>query len=412
MNSIAMAQQGVLQQAENGKGQRPLKILIAADTYLPDVNGAAVFGLRLAQAMTRRGHEVHVIAARPGKGASYLEERQEARVHRLRSHSVPTHENWRICFPWEIKSEIRRIFDDVQPDVVHIQCHYMIGQATIAEAVRRGIRTIATNHFMPENLEPFLPFPQWFLDIVARNSWRDMGKIMGKAAVVTTPTPLAAKAMKDHARLDKVLPLSNGIDSAHYELADGEVIDRPVHPTVLFVGRLAQEKHVDVLIEALAKTDPALNVHAEIVGDGEVRPQLEAKVSELNLGGRVKFLGYVDDDELRRAYLRATVFCQPGTAELQSLVSLEAMSASKPVLLANAMALPHLVDDGVNGYLFTPRDAVDLAAKLELVLKQPEQDLQAMGRASHTKAVRHAIDKTMDTFEKLYRGASAEDFRS
>lgn len=411
MNSIATAGQGVPQQVEERKGQRPLKILIAADTYLPDVNGAAVFGLRLAQAMTRRGHRVHVVAARPGKGSSYLEERPEARVHRLRSHSVPTHESWRICFPWEIKAEIRRLFDEVKPDVVHIQCHYMIGQATIAEAVRRGIRTVATNHFMPENLEPFLPFPQWFLDIVAKNSWRDMGKIMGKAAVVTTPTPLAAKAMKDHARLNDVLPLSNGIDSAHYELAPGETIEKPDHPTVLFVGRLAQEKHVDVLIDALGRTDPELNVHAEIVGDGEVRSQLEAKVTELGLGGRVRFLGYIDDDELRRAYLRATVFCQPGTAELQSLVSLEAMSASKPVLLANAMALPHLVDDGVNGYLFAPRDAADLAAKLELVLRQSPDQLAAMGEASHAKAARHAIDKTMDAFEQLYRGASAEDFR-
>ncbi|HXF01375.1 MAG TPA: glycosyltransferase, partial [Arthrobacter sp.] len=170
-------------------GPKPLKILIAADTYPPDVNGAAVFGFRLATAMTKRGHSVDIIAGRSDKGPTFLEPRPEAQVHRLRSHSVPTHETWRICLPWEIKRDIKRIFDEVQPDVVHIQCHYMIGQATIAEAVRRGIRTIATNHFMPENLEPFLPFPQWFLNIVAKNSWRDMGKIMGKAAVVTTPTP-------------------------------------------------------------------------------------------------------------------------------------------------------------------------------------------------------------------------------
>lgn len=410
MNSIVTTDQGVLRQVSENQGPRPLKILIAADTYLPDVNGAAVFGLRLAQAMSKRGHDVHVVAARPEQGTTYVERRPEAAVHRLRSHGVPTHESWRICFPWEIKRDIRRIFDEVQPDVVHIQCHYMIGQATMAEAVRRGIRAIATNHFMPENLEPFLPFPQWFLDIVAKNSWRDMGKIMGKAAVVTTPTPLAAKAMKEHAFLHKVLPLSNGIDSAHYELAPDEVVEKPGHPTVLFAGRLAQEKHVDVLIEAISLTDPDLNVHLEIVGEGEVRPMLDAKVAELGMAGRVKFLGHVDDDELRQAYLRTTVFCQPGTAELQSLVSLEAMSASKPVVLANAMALPHLVDDGVNGYLFTPRDPVDLAAKLDLVLKQSPEDIQAMGEASHDKAAKHAIDKTMDTFEKLYRGGSVDDF--
>jgi glycosyltransferase involved in cell wall biosynthesis len=410
MKTTATTQHEVLPGIDADTGTRPLKILIAADTYPPDVNGAAVFGFRLATAMTKRGHNVHIIAARPGKGPTCTEQRSEATVHRLRSHSVPTHETWRICLPWEIKRDIRRIFDEVQPDVVHIQCHYMIGQATIAEATRRGIRTIATNHFMPENLEPFLPFPQWFLNIVARNSWRDMGKIMGKAAVVTTPTPLAAKAMREHARLEKVLPLSNGIDSANYELAPGEVVDKPGHPTVLFVGRLAQEKHVDVLIEAVGRTDPALDVHLEIVGGGEVRPALEAKVAQLGLQDRVNFAGHVDDAALRLAYLRATVFCQPGTAELQSLVSLEAMSASKPVLLANAMALPHLVRDGENGYLFTPGDPSDLAAKLELILRRTPEEIEAMGAASHAMVVKHGIKKTMDTFEKLYRGGTAEDY--
>ncbi|NKX56628.1 glycosyltransferase [Arthrobacter mobilis] len=407
---MAIPEEGVLTHVSAKSGTRPLKILIAADTYPPDVNGAAVFGFRLAQAMTRRGHEVHILAARPDKGPTCIEQRAEATVHRLRSHAVPTHETWRICLPWEIKRDIKRIFDEVQPDVVHIQCHYMIGQNTIAEASRRGIRTIATNHFMPENLEPFLPFPQWFLNIVARNSWRDMGRIMGKAAVVTTPTPLAAKAMREHARLEKVLPLSNGIDSANYEPAPGEVIEKPEHPTVLFVGRLAQEKHVDVLIEAVGRTDPALDVRLEIIGGGEVRPALEAKVAELGLQDRVHFAGHVDDAALRLAYLRATVFCQPGTAELQSLVSLEAMSASKPVLLANAMALPHLVEDGVNGYLFTPRDPADLAAKLELILRRSPEEIEAMGAASHMMAVKHSINKTMDTFERLYRGGTADDY--
>ena len=233
---------------------------------------------------------------------------------------------------------------------------------------------------------------------------------MGKAAVVTTPTPLAAKAMRDHAFLHKVLPLSNGIDAAAYELAPGETIDKPEHPTVLFAGRLAVEKNVDTLIEALAMTDPALNVHLEIVGGGDERKNLEGRVAAMGLGRRVSFLGHVDDDELRRAYLRASVFCQPGTAELQSLVSLEAMSASKPVVLANAMALPHLVEDGVNGYLFAPRDPADLAVKLNAVLGQSPERLAAMGEASHAKAVRHGIDETMDTFERLYRGASADDY--
>lgn len=389
--------------------QRPLTILIAADTYPPHINGAAQFGYRLAKGMTGRGHNVHVLACRADNGKSFTEFRPEGTVHRLRSHGVPTHEYFRICLPWEIKKEISLLFDRVKPDVVHIQSHYMIGEHVLYEAVKRGVRIVATNHFMPENLNPFLPFPQWFKDIIGRISWKDMGKVMGKADVVTTPTPLAAKAMHQHAFLRKVLPLSNGIDSAAYELQPGEQIEPHPYPTVMFAGRLAEEKHVDVLIEAVSKTPPELNVHLEIVGGGEVRSSLEELVRRLHMTDRVKFLGLASDEELRRAYIQADLFCMPGTAELQSLVTLEAMSASTPVVLADAMALPHLVRDGENGYLFTPNDSDDLAKKITMVLELPADHREAMGQASRQMVEPHSIEGTLQTFEDLYRGARFED---
>ena len=389
--------------------QRPLTILIAADTYPPHVNGAAQFGYRLAKGMTGRGHDVHVLACRADNGKSFTEFRPEGTVHRLRSHGVPTHEYFRICLPWEIKKEISLLFDRVKPDVVHIQSHYMIGEHVLYEAVKRGVRIVATNHFMPENLNPFLPFPQWFKDIIGKISWKDMGKVMGKADVVTTPTPLAAKAMHQHAFLRKVLPLSNGIDSAAYELQPGEQIEPHEHPTVMFAGRLAEEKHVDVLIEAVSKTPPELNVHLEIVGGGEVRSSLEDLVRRLRMTDRVKFLGLASDEELRRAYIQADLFCMPGTAELQSLVTLEAMSACTPVVLADAMALPHLVRDGENGYLFTPNDSDDLAKKITMVLELPADQRAAMGLASRQMVEPHSIEGTLQTFEDLYRGARFED---
>lgn len=393
----------------NKQAGEPLVVLIAADTYPPDVNGAAQFCYRLAKGMGARGHKMHVLAARNDNGPSFTEVRPEAQVHRLRSHSIFTHPTYRLCYPWEIKREISLLFDRVKPDVVHIQCHYMIGKATIEEAVRRGIRVIATNHFMPENLNPFLPFPDWFLKIVAKNSWRDMGKIMGKAAVVTTPTPLAAKAMHDHAFLRKVLPVSNGIDAAAYELEPGEQLAVSERPSVLFAGRLAEEKHVDVLIDAIAKLPSELNAQLEIVGGGEVRPALEAQVARLGIGDRVTFLGSASDEELRKAYIRAAVFVQPGTAELQSLVSLEAASASTPLVLANAMALPHLIDDEKNGFLFEPGNSSDLAEKISRILSLPAEQQRAMGAASRAVAERHGIESTLQTFEDLYYGASYED---
>lgn len=389
--------------------QQKLRILIAADTYPPDVNGAAVFCQRLARHMAARGHEVHVAAARNEPGPDTVQHTEDATVHRFRSFKAPTHEYYRLCLPWLVNPAMARLVDEIEPDVVHVQCHYMIGKAAILAAEERRIRTVATNHFMPENLDPFLPFPQWFRNIVHRNSWRDMSRLMGKAAVVTTPTPLAARTMEEKAGFEHVLPLSNGIDVEHYQPRPGEQIEKHQRPTVLFVGRLAVEKHVDLLIDAIAQTDPVLDIGLEILGDGEQRDRLNQQIQELGLEERVHLRGYVDEDELRRAYIRADVFCQPGTAELQSLVSLEAMSAGTPVVLADALALPHLVDQGRNGFLFAPGDAADLAQKLTQVVTQSEERREAMGLHSLKKATRHSILQTMSAFEDLYRGAEWVD---
>ena len=384
---------------------RRLRVLIAADTYPPDVNGAAVFCHRLARHMSARGHEVHIAAARPTPGSDAVEQRPEATIHRFRSFAAPTHEYYRLCLPWLVEPAMNRLVGQLQPDVIHVQCHYMVGKAAILAAEKHRVRLIATNHFMPENLDPFLPFPQWFKNIVSRNSWRDMGRLMSKASVVTTPTPLAAQTMKDKGGFDHVLPLSNGIDVDYYSPRPGEDLPRRSQPTVLFVGRLAVEKNVDVLIEAVAKTDPDLGICAEIIGDGEQRDLLREQIAELGLEDRVAMRGHVSDAELREAYIAADVFCQPGTAELQSLVSLEAMSAANPVVLADALALPHLVVEGQNGYLFEPFNSDDLAQQLNRVFRKTSQQRRDMGARSREKATQHAIEKTMEAYEELYCGA-------
>lgn len=382
----------------------PLKILIGADTYPPDINGAAQFGHRLAVGMRDRGHEVHVIAGRASDGPSYDIEIDGIHEHRLRSHRPPTHPYYRLCFPWEVQRRVGRILDEVKPDVVHIQCHYIVGRMISWACKRRGIRLISTNHFMPENLNPFLPFPELALKFIAYCSWKDMERVLGRADHVTTPTPIGAKAMHDHGFVTPVIPVSNGIDSARYELEPGEVIAKRDHPVVFFAGRLAVEKNIDVLIRAIALLPAELNAHLELAGTGEIEDDLKSLARAQGVEDRVHFLGFVSDAELREGYLRADVFCQPGTAELQSLVSLEAMSASRPLVLADALALPHLIRDGQNGYLFEPGNAQDLSEKLALVLEASPETRRRMGEVSHEMVQKHSVEKTWDAFEAMYRG--------
>ncbi|WP_144794258.1 glycosyltransferase [Kocuria palustris] len=382
-----------------------LRILVVAETYPPDVNGSSQFSHRLAQAVARRGHDVHIAAPRPGRGPTVRRMDGLVTEHRFRSHTAFTYDTFNFCFPWEIRGEVARLMDELQPDVVHIECHYILGRYFAKEAQSRGIRLIGTNHFIPENIEQYLPLPNPIRRLYRRISWRDMAAVFRRCDVVTAPTPLAVESMREHGFDFPMHPLSNGIDAAQYEPRPGEELPRRQRPTVLFTGRLDPEKHIDVLLRAVASIADRSDVGVEVVGQGGEFDRLHDLSQELGIGERVEFRGYITDEQLRVAYLRADVFCQPGTAELQSLVTLEAMSASTPVLLADARALPHLVEEGVNGWLFPPGDHAELGRLLLRMLELPEQQRRAMGAASRRMVERHSFAATIDAFEQMYLGA-------
>jgi glycosyltransferase involved in cell wall biosynthesis len=80
------------------------------------------------------------------------------------------------------------------------------------------------------------------------------------------------------------------------------------------------------------------------------------------------------------------------------------MASGLPVIAADAMALPHLVKDGVNGYLFAPSEPHDLAGKLARVLSAPAAERERLQRGSLQLVARHDLNRTLDAFEALYRG--------
>ncbi|PZF59532.1 glycosyltransferase family 4 protein [Curtobacterium sp. MCSS17_008] len=382
-------------------GSRPLRVMIAADTFPPDVNGAATFAEQLAVGLAERGHEVHVVAPATSSHHGTFDEEHcgvTLTVHRLRSYRWPWHAWLRFVWPWSVRKWTAPILDAVQPDVVHIQSHIVIGRGIVHEAHDRGIRIVATNHFMPENLLEYVPFGRRTLPIALRIAWNDAAKTYRLADAITTPTVLAADYLRQAIAGQRVLAISCGLDASRYVAGSG----RPADNDIVFVGRVAPEKNLDVLVRALPLLPPELHATLTIVGGGEMIPKLTALVQELGLEDRVRFAGFVSDEAKRAALTNGTVFAMPSTAELQSISSLEAMASGLPVVAADSMALPHLIDG--NGYLFAPGDVQDLAAKLTQVMQAPDQDYRAMRERSLAMIEAHDINRTLATFESLYRG--------
>lgn len=386
----------------------PLKVLIGADTFPPNVNGAARFTSRLAAGLTNRGHEVVIMA--PGFDKShgvFMEPHDgvELRVHRLYSWRWLNHPWFRFVLPWRSKAHARRVLDAEKPDVVHIQSHIVVGRGLTREAVRRGIRVVATNHFMPENIMEHTLIPRFLRKFATRVAWNDAARTYHLCESVTTPTRKAADFLEAETDIEDVHAISCGLNASEYTSNPA----RSDENRIVFVGRVTAEKHIDVLIRAVAKIDPALDVKLDIIGGGELMDHLVKLAAELGIGDRTTFTGYVSDEDLRAGLTRATVFSIPSVAELQSIATMEAMASGLPVVAANAMALPHLVHDGQNGYLFTPGDTDDLAEKLTRVLTASDDEYLRMKRASLAFIRPHDIELTLSTFERLYRGLPVTD---
>ena len=383
---------------------RRLTVLIGADTFTPHVNGAARFAERLAAGLVARGHDVHVMAPSAGRvdtGAFREEvEGEEMTVHRLPSYRWPPHDWLTFVLPWRVRHYARRILDEIQPDVVHIQSHIVIGRGRAREARRRGIPVIATNHVMAENILDFTTLPDALNKLLLKWAWSDAKRTFALTQAVTTPTRRAADFLERTIDISGVIPISCGIDKSNYTPNLGPRDSN----RILFVGRLTSEKQIDVVLRALAKLDPALDASFDVVGSGDQRKSLEHLTAELGLQDRVRFHGHTSEAELRSLYSRATVFAIASIAELQSIATMEAMASGLPIVAADAGALPHLVHDGENGYLFTPGDADELAARLTDVLTANPEDRLRMQQASLDGVVIHDINRTLDTFEALYRG--------
>ena len=217
---------------------RPLRILIAGDTFAPDVNGAAKFATRLAAGLSQRGHEVHVVASAHGRGkeGTRVEEHEGARftVHRLRSILYPGHDWLRFAEPWRARANAASLLDALKPDIVHFQSHIIIGRAFAAEAPKRGIRLVATNHIMFENLMDHSNIPHAVHGPVVNRLWADAARIFEKCDAVTTPTKRSADFLERHTGLSDVQAISCGLIASDYTVSESRNdafrrIRRPCH---------------------------------------------------------------------------------------------------------------------------------------------------------------------------------------
>ncbi len=199
------------------------------------------------------------------------------------------------------------------------------------------------------------------------------------------------------------------------------VVTNPVYPTrgqadpvggadkiLLSVGRLEAQKDQRTLVAAFSQLRADFpEWRLRIVGEGELRPQLERQIAALGIGGRVDLPG--STDLIEEEYVRAQLFVIPSTYESFGLVTAEALAQGLPAVgFADCPGTNELIQPGVNGVLAQGADRVAaLAASLRTMMSSPDLRLR-YGKTAPATVVRFSIDSVTDRWERVLRSLGSD----
>ena len=244
--------------------------------------------------------------------------------------------------------------------------------------------------------------------------------IMSWAEVLIAATPAERAQLLWLYRADqrKVEIVPPGVDLARFSVMDpavakSEIGILPDRRMLLFVGRLEPLKGVDNILKAVARLRArhprALdNVCVNVIGGDISAPdtemmRLKTLRDDLDLRGRVTFLGARDQDVLQYYYSAAEALIMPSDYESFGMVALEAMACGTPVIASEVGGLAFLVEDGVTGFHVPSREPAALADRIRLLLSQPGRRAQ-MGQFARETAERYGwpliAGRLLDVFER------------
>jgi 1,2-diacylglycerol 3-alpha-glucosyltransferase len=387
-----------------------MRIVIAGQTFNPATNGQGVFTIQLAEGLAQTGHQVMVVMP-SDRIHAYRVSRNGVCIQAITA--IPLAPPYSDVYVTPLPgAQVSRLLDEFRPDIVHIQDHYPLSRGVLHAALERELPIVGSNHFLPENITYHVPI---FSRTPALRAllhgllWKPVLDVLNQVDVVTTPTETGAAILHQQGIQVPVRVISCGVDLDRFrpdacvnriELRLRYGLD-PQRTIFLFVGRLDREKRLDVLIRAWHRLNRD-DLQLAIAGRGRHTQALQALARQLMLGRRVVFTGYVPAEDLPALLNSVDIFAMPSEAELLSIATLEAMGTGRPVLAANAQALPELVENGVNGYLFRASNVEDAARCIAELADHPES-WAAMGTASRRIVQRHSLSNTIQRYEELYR---------
>lgn len=348
-----------------------MKILVVSDVYFPRINGVSTSIRTFSRELKVRGHEVLLIAPDYEMGPD-----GEDPVLRVPSRGVMFDPEDRMMKRSAIR-ELIPALRDCEFDIVHIQTPFVAHYAGVALARTLGLPCVETYHtFFEEYLFHYVPFlPRALLRFAARRLSAWQCNEVDAVVVPSTPMRDALHAYGVKSRLEIIptgIQLEDFNDGNGLRFREKHAI-APDRPTLVYVGRVAFEKNIPFLLNALVEIKKLFpNVLLIIAGEGPARDMLHRMSTRLGLDSNVLFVGYLrNPQELHDCYCAGDIFVFSSRTETQGLVLLEAMALGVPVVSTAVMGTKDILRAG-RGALIAQEDIDDFAEHIVLLLQDAE----------------------------------------
>ena len=381
-----------------------MRVLYCTDTYPPQLNGVSIVTALSVAGLFRRGWECVVAAPRYPEAAhaawaerSAVEDRA-AEILSLPSVAVPGYPELRLATRG--LRALGELIGRFRPDLIHCETEFTLGRTGQRAAAAAGVPLVSSYHTDFGRYAEAYGMP-WLRRAVTRY----LARFHGRSRRVYTPSAVARGELLE-AGLREVEVWGRGVDTTVFHPARRSQELRAAFGmgsrfTFVYVGRLAAEKRVDVVLEAFRQASsmvPRGVIHLIVAGTGPREDELRAAAHP-----DVTFLGFLDrGTRLPDLYANCDAFVFASVSETLGLVLLEAMASGLPVIAAAEGGVRDHLRDGVNGLTYPAGDAAEMARVM--VTLASEWELRGH-LARHARRTAEALswERELDRLDVSYR---------
>lgn len=341
-----------------------MNIGIFTDTYTPQINGVVISIETLAKGLREKGHNVYIFSPSDPKLKNMPSDDPESEEYAIRLPSVP------VVFSPEHRLAIRhyrkvyKLVKSLELDIIHTNSEFTMGILGEVCGHKLGIPIIHTYHTMWSDYAHYITkIKNDTINKPAKKVIEEFSRLFcNRAAAVISPSNKTKTALIEYGVRKPIMiiptglnlkPFKEAIDEKELDALRKEVGISKHDKVVLFIGRVAEEKSIDVIIKEFEKISNNIkNAKLLIVGDGPARQDLEHLVKKLSLTDSVIFAGKRPHEDIGKFYKLGDVFVNASTTETQGLTFVEAMAAGIPVVAKYDRNLVGVIKDNQSGSLF------------------------------------------------------------